>query len=203
MNYLAHAYLSFSRPDILCGNMISDFVKGKKKYAFEPGIQQGIALHRAIDLFTDTHPATAAAKSFFKEAYGLYAGPLVDIVYDYFLANDPTIFPKPTDLAAFTQDTYRLLRPYAGVFPEKFVRLFHYMQMQDWLYNYRHLEGIRNSFAGLARRALYMQDHQQANTILEQHQTALQHCYEDFFPQVSLLALNTLRQWQGPEGGQH
>ena len=31
MNYLAHAYLSFGDPDILAGNMISDFVKGKKK----------------------------------------------------------------------------------------------------------------------------------------------------------------------------
>ena len=31
MNYLAHAYLSFNDPEILVGNMISDFVKGKKK----------------------------------------------------------------------------------------------------------------------------------------------------------------------------
>ena len=30
MNYLAHAYLSFGDPDVLTGNMISDFVKGKK-----------------------------------------------------------------------------------------------------------------------------------------------------------------------------
>jgi hypothetical protein len=29
MNYLAHAYLSFNEPDILVGNLISDFVKGK------------------------------------------------------------------------------------------------------------------------------------------------------------------------------
>ena len=32
MNYLAHAYLSFNKPDILAGNIISDFVKGKKKF---------------------------------------------------------------------------------------------------------------------------------------------------------------------------
>ncbi len=36
MNYLAHAYLSFGDPDILAGNMISDFVKGKKKFDY-PG----------------------------------------------------------------------------------------------------------------------------------------------------------------------
>jgi acyl carrier protein phosphodiesterase len=40
MNYLAHAYLSFNQPEILVGNMISDFVKGKKKFDFAPGIQK-------------------------------------------------------------------------------------------------------------------------------------------------------------------
>ncbi len=34
MNYLAHAYLSFNDPEILVGNMISDFVKGKKKFDY-------------------------------------------------------------------------------------------------------------------------------------------------------------------------
>ncbi|MFY7899136.1 MAG: ACP phosphodiesterase, partial [Chitinophagaceae bacterium] len=32
MNFLAHAYLSFQQPSLLIGNMISDFVKGKKQY---------------------------------------------------------------------------------------------------------------------------------------------------------------------------
>jgi len=74
--------------------MISDFVKGKQKLDYPLAIQQGITLHRAIDSFTDSHAVTRQAKSFFKEAYGLYAGPLVDVVYDHFLANDPLRFPE-------------------------------------------------------------------------------------------------------------
>ena len=31
VNYLAHAYLSFGIPDIVVGNLISDFIKGKKR----------------------------------------------------------------------------------------------------------------------------------------------------------------------------
>lgn len=65
MNYLAHAYLSFGNPEILMGNMISDFVKGKTKFDYPVGIQKGIALHRMIDNFTDTHAATKEAKEFF------------------------------------------------------------------------------------------------------------------------------------------
>ena len=83
MNYLAHAYLSFNEPEILVGNMISDFIKGKQKFTYSPGIQNGIQLHRMIDHFTDTHPATHEAKQYFKPAVGLYAGAFMDIVYDH------------------------------------------------------------------------------------------------------------------------
>ena len=90
MNFLAHAQLSFHQPEILVGNMISDFVKGKKQYDFSPGIQQGIKLHRAIDQFTDTHPVTKELKQYFRLSYGLYAGVFTDVMYDYFLANEKT-----------------------------------------------------------------------------------------------------------------
>jgi len=86
MNYLAHAYLSFSNEEILVGNMISDFVKGNKKVAYPSSIQKGIMLHRIIDRFTDDHPATRQANTFFKPAVRLYAGAFTDVVYDHFLA---------------------------------------------------------------------------------------------------------------------
>ena len=68
MNYLAHAYLSFNHPEIVVGNMISDFVKGKKKFDYSEGIQKGITFHRAIDEFTDSHPTTKKAKEFLRPA---------------------------------------------------------------------------------------------------------------------------------------
>ncbi len=76
MNYLAHAYLSFNQPEIFLGNMISDFVKGKTKFGYPPGIQNGIALHRAIDEFTDAHPATKKAAAFFVRLIGYTQVPL-------------------------------------------------------------------------------------------------------------------------------
>ena len=92
MNYLAHAYLSFHQPEILVGNMISDYVKGKKKFDFSPGIQQGMNLHRAIDTFTDEHAVTKEAKEIFRPHYRLYAGAFIDVVYDHYLATDQSIF---------------------------------------------------------------------------------------------------------------
>src|SRR3954465_10546026 len=101
MNYLAHAYLSFGHSPVLVGNMISDFVKGKQQYDYDWSIQKGIRLHREIDNFTDSHPAIKEMKKPFREKYGLYAGAFVDIVCDFFLANDSGQFSSAQLLASF------------------------------------------------------------------------------------------------------
>jgi len=183
MNYLAHAYLSFEDADFLAGNMISDFVKGKKKDDYPTGIRNGITLHRAIDTFTDEHPATQAAKTFFRPVYRLYSGAFVDIVYDHFLANDKSIFNE-SRLKDFSARTYEKLESQLALFPEKFQRLFPYMKMQDWLYHYRYEKGIENSFGGLVRRAKYLNESDEAFSIFKTHYTSLQECYEVFFPQL-------------------
>jgi acyl carrier protein phosphodiesterase len=210
VNYLAHAYLSFDNPEILTGNLISDFVKGKKKLDYPAAIQKGISLHRAIDSFTDSHEVTRRAKVFFREAYGLYAGPLTDIVYDHFLANDSNEFPadRPSErtgsadrladrLAIFAETTYLQLAPFSPVFPERFARMFPYMRSQNWLYNYRFKEGIFSSFAGLARRAAYMPPVEAACRIFEDHYPELEACYKDFFPGLKEFARSALRELLG------
>ena len=194
MNYLAHAYLSFGDPEILAGNMFSDFIKGKKRYLFAKRIQDGISLHRAIDEFTDSHAVTASAKQFFKPVYGLYAGPFIDIVYDHFLATDANIFANEGELSMFASRSYRQLQQFEGVFPTHFGTVFHYMQLHNWLYNYRYTDGIFRSFGGLVRRARYMNDAQPACELLITHYDALRECYEEFFPELKEFALKRLTQ---------
>ena len=120
MNYLAHAYLSFDQPQILAGNMISDFVKGKKQYEYGQIVQKGIKLHRAIDNFTDTHAAIKEMKQPFRPVYGLYAGAFTDIVCDYFLANDKNEFSDALVLSSFSNRTYVQLENQADILPEAF-----------------------------------------------------------------------------------
>ena len=192
MNYLAHAYLSFSIPEIVVGNLISDFVKGKKKLDYPESIQKGIVLHRAIDTFTDEHEVTRQAKTFFRPDYGLYAGALTDVVYDHFLANDSQAFPG--GLAAFAENTYEQLAPFQPLFPEKFARMWPYMRSQNWLYNYRTQEGIFHSFAGLSRRAAYMPSPEKACQVFETCYKELEACYSLFFPELAAFASTTLQQ---------
>ena len=194
MNYLAHAYLSFGRPGILVGNMISDYVKGKKKYDFPEQIQQGIAVHREIDQFTDTHPATKEAKEIFRPAYRLYAGSLMDVIYDHFLALDENEFTDES-LKAFTINTYAMLDQFTDHFPEKFSSMYPYMKTQNWLYNYRYRQGIEKSLAGVVRRAKYLEESDTAYLLFNEHYNKLKYLYQLFFPELKNMTINFLKQF--------
>jgi acyl carrier protein phosphodiesterase len=189
MNYLAHACLSFRHPGILAGNMISDFVKGKKRYDYPQQIQYGITLHREIDQFTDTHAATREAKEIFRPAYRLYCASLVDVVLDHFLATDETEF-KEEKLDEFAKETYETLDKFTDQFPERFAIMYPYMKNQNWLYNYRYEWGIQKSLGGVVRRSLYMTESETAFRLFRENYSLLKQCYRAFFPEVKRLAKN-------------
>ncbi len=187
MNYLAHAYLSFNHPEILVGNMISDYVKGKKKFGYPAGIQKGIILHRAIDTFTDDHPATKKAKEVFRPHYRLYSGAFVDVVYDHFLATDDREFPG-SSLLNFSAQVYTMLDEYTHWFPDPFSRMFPYMKEQNWLFNYQEKWGIEKSLGGVVRRAAYLTESDTAFRLFEEHYQLLSGCYRQFWADLQPFA---------------
>ena len=193
MNYLAHAYLSFNQTNILLGNMSSDFIKGKKKFDYPLGIQNGIALHRLIDTFTDEHAATLEAKKYFKSTVGLYAGAFVDVVYDHFLANDKNQFPTDAHLKNFANNTYEQLQLHKDLLPLKLQQMLPYMQSQNWLYNYQFNWGIQKSFEGVVRRAAYLSNSEAAFAAFENNYAALQGCYNLFFNDVKKMAVQQIQ----------
>jgi len=184
MNLLAHAYLSFNDPEILVGNMISDYVKGNKKFNYPERIQQGISLHRRIDQFTDEHLTNRELKLIFKPYYGLYASPIIDVIHDHFLANDKDIFPAEHELRSFSQKVYEGLSPFQELFPDKFARMYPYMEKQNWLLHYRDIEGIRSSMEGLRRRAKYLTEMDTAFRLFQENYKTLNAGFNDFFPQL-------------------
>jgi acyl carrier protein phosphodiesterase len=193
MNYLGHAYLSFHEPQILIGNMISDFVKGKARFGYTVGIHDGIMLHRHIDTFTDNHPSIKKAKKIFHSDYRLYSGAIVDIVLDHFLARDNAIFTDAS-LLDFTLKVYAIIDPHIHQLPEKFQLLFPYMKRDNWLYHYKTKEGIGKSLQGMIRRAAYIHDPLPAITILNDQERFLEDCYLEFIEDVKSFAKGYLSQ---------
>ncbi len=184
MNYLAHAYLSFSQPEVLVGNIISDYIKGKKQFDYSLAIQKGIRLHRAIDIFTDSHLTTKEASQYLKPAVGAYSGAFIDIAFDHFLANDTSIFNQNHSLAHFAEETYAILEKFEPCFPEGFKMRFPSMKHHNWLFNYKYREGIKNSFESLSRRATYLTSSDKCFQLFESHYEILNTCYNIFFPEL-------------------
>lgn len=184
MNFLAHSYLSFQDADIITGNMISDFIKGKKQYEYPAQIFKGILLHRRIDSFTDTHEATKQAAAILKPAANRYAGAFVDVVYDHFLANDATHFVHEQNLQDHAAVVYAALSKNINWLPDHFAPMLPFMKEQNWLYNYRLKSGIEKSFVGIARRAKYIEDTKLVYALFLSEYNALQACYYKFFPDL-------------------
>lgn len=187
MNYLAHAYLSFGDAEIITGNLISDFVKGKKKYEYPPRILAGIDLHRAIDEFTDGHPVNKEAGKIFKPFYGLYSSAFIDVVYDHFLAKQ--IVSETDNFEAYTRNLYAQVEKFSELLPNSFNNIFPYMKQHNWLYNYQFTWGIEKSLAGLVHRAKYLTDSDTAFALFTDRYNELEIAYQAFFPSLKNFAL--------------
>ncbi len=181
MNYLGHALLSFGNKELLVGNMIGDYVKGMKAVREYPEeIQKGILLHRKIDTFTDIAPSSLRAQVWFRPEYGLYASPIIDTLFDHYLATDPQYFSSEQKLLDFTQDVYKILDEYKRYFPPAFAAIFPYMREHNWLYNYRTLAGARRSLQGLHRRAQHMKPIDEAYNTFVVRYYEIGQCYYEF-----------------------
>ena len=151
MNFLAHIYLSGENENIRIGNFIADAIKGKKYQEFSPEIQQGILLHRHIDSFTDSHPTVKISKERLHSRYRHYDGVIIDILYDHYLAKNWLSYSH-IPLNEYAQNFYNLLNSNYSMLPEKVQHIIPYMIKDNWLYNYRTIEGIEKVLQGMNRR---------------------------------------------------
>jgi acyl carrier protein phosphodiesterase len=144
-------------------------------------------LHREIDSYTDLHPATREAKEFFRPAYRLYSGAIVDVIYDHFLAADENEFTE-SSLLAFSRYVYEMLEDYRPWLPENFSRMFIYMKEQNWLYHYRELPGAEKAIGAVVGRARYIDDPRPAFKLLMEHYQLLGILYRQFWTDLKTYA---------------
>jgi len=135
----------------MIGNFIADHIRGNRFTHLDPEIQQGIKLHREIDTFTDAHPITRKSKRRLHKRYGLYAGIIIDIFYDHYLAKNWHEY-SAIPLDVFVDSVYALLDGNKEILPEKTNHMLPYMIEHNWLYNYQFKKGIKSVLNGMNRR---------------------------------------------------
>lgn len=151
MNFLAHIYLSGENEELMIGNFIADFIKGNQFHHLPDGIKQGILLHRKIDTYTDQHHVVRQSTQKLHADYHKYAGVIVDIYYDHFLASNWERY-SATKLVDFAENTYQTLLKNQDILPEKVQEILPYMLTHNWLVNYAKIEMMENTFQRLSQR---------------------------------------------------
>ncbi len=195
MNYLAHAFLSFRQEEVLVGNFIGDFVKGKMLETYPQEIRNGILLHREIDLFTDSHPLVKAGQSYLRPTFGHYSSVITDIFFDYFLGKNWDQYCSQP-LEEFIAETFFVLEKYEKSFPERFAEMYYWMKKDNWLLQYANLEGIKKSLTGLSRRARFDSKMELAHLALIERESEFEVIFFAFFRDLETFALAKLTEIQ-------
>jgi acyl carrier protein phosphodiesterase len=187
MNFLAHAYLSFGQDEVLIGNFIADFIRGKEIENYPKKIQVGIHLHRAIDTFTDSHPLVKEVQTHLWPQFGHYARVISDVFFDYFLAKN---WDKYTSLPleTFSQRVYQTLQSSPAALPTSFLRMLYWMEQQNWLYAYRNQAGIQQALDGLTRRASFDSKMNEATQVLREKEEEIEALFFVFFQDLETFA---------------
>ena len=141
MNFLAHTYLSGCNEEIIVGNFMGDYVKGRNYMLFPEQVKKGILIHRDIDSFTDTHQITRISKQRIASRYHKYAGIITDIFYDHCLAS---LWDNYSDLplSEFVKRSYDLLKRNYKVLPDAIKRWFPTFLENNWMMAYTTVDGI-------------------------------------------------------------
>ena len=192
MNFLAHLYLSGDDPDIMTGNFIGDFVKGRDLASqFGSRIALGIELHRAIDVFTDHHSVVKQSKTRLWPKYRHYSAVIVDIYYDHFLAAQ-WIQHSREPLDQYAHHAYKIILDQRAILPERVNQMLTYMVKGNWLLNYAKIEGIERALTGMARRATFESKMQGATIDLRQYYEVFKSEFNSFFPDLKVFCKNWL-----------
>ncbi|MCU0391757.1 MAG: ACP phosphodiesterase [Thermoflexibacter sp.] len=192
MNFLAHAYLSGQNEEILIGNFIADHVKGKQFLQYSEGIAKGIQLHRRIDAFTDQHPIVKKSKARLQTSHRHYAGVVVDIFYDHFLAANWTKYHQE-NLSIYSQKVHQTISKYQEILPQKSSYFFQYMLKNQIFEIYAQIDGIHKVLTGMSKRTPFESGMEHASRNLIDFYQDFHAEFEEFFPLlINDTKLNTL-----------
>lgn len=183
MNFLAHLFLSGNDDDLKIGNFIADAIKGTPSPSWGQGVLKGIALHRRIDSYTDSHPTVLKSIRRLRDRHGKFAGVVVDICYDHFLAKNWNQYSQE-ELWEYANSCYALLLKHKNELPEKIQYILPYMVKSNWLFNYRTLDGIDRVFKGMSRRTQFDANMSSAIKDLWMDYNDYEAEFSEFFPQL-------------------
>ena len=187
MNFLAHIYLSGDNDLIKIGNFMADGIRGKHFESYPLEIQKGIILHRAIDTFTDAHPIFRKSTKRLHEKYHHYAGVIVDVFYDHFLAKNWNTY-SDEKLDDFVTRFYQSLHDNHINLSERTKGMMPYMIEHNWLVSYQTVEGINRILTQMDQRTKNESKMRFATNELSEFYPEFEEEFTNFFQELILFS---------------
>lgn len=187
MNHLAHVFLAGADEDLQLGGLLADFWRGAPDPAWREGVRAGVALHRHIDVYTDSHPIVAKLREVFEPPFRRYAGILLDVYFDHVLARRwPDHSAEPID--AVSERALRLVDENRGWLPDGLVRFAAYMRANGLFAAYARRDMIERALAGMSRRLSRANPLGEGGAVLWRNADLLDSGFSEFFPDLKRYA---------------
>ena len=183
MNFLAHLFLADDDDDALLGNLLGDFVKGDPAGRFRDGVTAGILLHRKVDTFADSHAITRSSRKRFSPARRRFAGVIVDVCYDHFLAVHWSRYADG-ELDAFANKVYGVLKANRSWLPQRLKRILWLMVSENWLLGYARISRLGTTLDRIASRLSRGHQFKGAIDEVEANYQELESDFSAFFPEL-------------------
>jgi acyl carrier protein phosphodiesterase len=130
---------------------MADGIRGKDFLHFPDDVQKGIHLHRAIDTFTDAHPIFRRGTKRLHEKYHHYAGVVMDVFYDHFLAKNWKRY-SDEKLEDYAARFYQSLEDHYAILTDRAKQVLPIMKTDNWLVRYASVAGISTTLTNMDRR---------------------------------------------------
>lgn len=177
MNFLGHLFLSNNKPELMMANLYGDFVKGKDYSHLPVIVQEGVLLHREIDDYIDHHPDITALRLKLYKELPKVAGIAIDLYMDHCLAKSWRKY-HALDLSDFlnTFFHYALKKKNQEFknshfkYPENFIKLLNTIHSQQWIENYKNIEGLSFAASGLSKRISFVNNLHEAPAFYLKHE---------------------------------
>jgi acyl carrier protein phosphodiesterase len=176
MNYLAHAYLGRNRPGEMVGQIMADEIKGKQYLRYSPEIQQGILMHRWVDLTTDESKHLNEVKTIFRPHTGRITGIALDVIMDHFLSiHWSSYHSQPLD--SFITEVYQRLNFWRDVWEPTSGERISKLIEQNWLHRYHSIEGLALTMNAMANRKTMLEPLKKCPQLIEKHWVELDYAF--------------------------
>jgi acyl carrier protein phosphodiesterase len=180
MNYLAHAFLSPGDPLILMGNLWGDLLKPKDYEDLDQAIVRGVRRHKAIDAFTDQHPAVEHMIRILRPYQGKYTPVVADVLMDFILSKK---WPEyhPQSIEQFCNKTYQIVGNHLDLLPLRLHPRIQRMLSHQWLESCKNRDRMEQTLLMLSKRASFENSIPGAMVPYDLHQKEMDHLFVDFF----------------------